>query len=40
MMSRSVRPGHIRESATETPLARAIMLRAKVPMISVEIRLL
>jgi hypothetical protein len=38
-MRRSVRLGHSRDSATEPPLARAIALRAKRPMISVEIRL-
>ena len=31
------RPGHHRDKATEPPLARAIALRAKRPMISVEI---
>src|ERR1700704_4699325 len=39
MISRSVRPGHSRDSATELPLARAIRFRAKRPMISVEMRL-
>jgi hypothetical protein len=39
MIRRSVRPGHSRDSATEPPLARAIMFRAKRPMISVEMRL-
>jgi len=31
--------GHSRVTATEPPLTRAIMFRAKRPMISVEIRL-
>jgi hypothetical protein len=39
MISRSVRPGHSRDNDTEPPLARAMMLRAKRPTISVEIRL-
>jgi hypothetical protein len=39
MISRSVRPGHSRVTATEPPLTRAIMFRAKRPMISVEMRL-
>src|SRR5215218_6508416 len=39
MISRSDRPGHSRDNASVPPLARAIMLRAKRPMISVEIRL-
>jgi hypothetical protein len=39
MISRSVRPGHSRDSATVEPLARAIALRAKRPAISVEMRL-
>jgi hypothetical protein len=39
MISRSVRPGHSRDTATEPPLTRDIMFRAKRPMISVEIRL-
>src|SRR5579871_1590725 len=39
MMSRSVRPGHTDDNATEPPLARAIRLRATRPRISVEIRL-
>jgi hypothetical protein len=39
MISRSVRPGHNFDSATELPLARAIMFRAKRPMIRVEMRL-
>jgi hypothetical protein len=34
-----VRPGHSRASATELPLRRATMFRAKRPMISVEMRL-
>ena len=39
MIRRSVRPGHSRDNATEPPLARAIMFRAKRAMISVEMRL-
>jgi hypothetical protein len=39
MINRSVRPGHNRDSATEPPLARDIIFRAKRPMISVEMRL-
>ncbi|MHC2394720.1 hypothetical protein ACVIHB_009576 [Bradyrhizobium liaoningense] len=37
MISRSVRPGQTRDSATEPPLARASMFRAKRFMTSVEI---
>jgi len=39
MMRRSVRPGQSRDNVTEPPLARAMMLRAKRPMINVEMRL-
>jgi hypothetical protein len=39
MIRRSERPGHSRDSATVPPLARAIIVRAKRPMISVEMRL-
>jgi hypothetical protein len=39
MISRSVRPGHSCDSATELLLARAITFRAKRPMISAEMRL-
>jgi hypothetical protein len=39
MIRRSVRPDHIRDNATDPPLARAMMLRAKRPTISVEMRL-
>src|ERR1700680_3773686 len=39
MISRSVRPGHSRDNATDPPLARAIMFRAKRPMIIAEMRL-
>jgi hypothetical protein len=39
MISRSVRPGHSRDTATGPPLARASMFRAKRFMTSVEIRL-
>jgi hypothetical protein len=39
-MRRSLRPGQSEESVTETPLARAIMLRAKLLRTSVEMRLL
>jgi hypothetical protein len=38
-MRRSARPGHSFDSATEPPLARDIIFRAKRPMISVEMRL-
>ena len=38
-MRRSVRPGHIRDSATEPPVARAIRFRAKRPITSVDMRL-
>jgi hypothetical protein len=39
MISRSERPGHSRDNATVLPLARATTVRAKRPMISVEMRL-
>jgi hypothetical protein len=39
MISRSARPGHSRDNATEAPLTRAMTFRAKRPMTSVEMRL-
>jgi hypothetical protein len=39
MIRRSVRPDHSRDNATDPALARAMMLRAKRPTISVEMRL-
>jgi hypothetical protein len=39
MISRSARPGQTRDNATEPPLARASMFRAKRFITSVEIRL-